>query len=67
MRNTRKLIEKKYLSDKVVQNREAKPPQEKPFIFSKFSHFIPKNTRHPRQALPTYQTFYDGDPDRQSH
>jgi hypothetical protein len=32
MRSTRKLIEKKYLSDKLVQNREAKPPQEKPQI-----------------------------------
>ena len=30
MRNTRKLIEKKYLSDKLVQNREAKPPQDPP-------------------------------------
>jgi hypothetical protein len=29
MRNTRKLIEKKYLSDKLVQNQEAKPQQEK--------------------------------------
>ena len=30
MKNTRKLIEKKYLTDKLVQNREVKPPQEKP-------------------------------------
>ena len=30
MKNTRKLIEKKYLSDKLVQNREAKPPPAQP-------------------------------------
>ena len=32
MRSTRKLIEKNYLRDKLVQNQDAKPQQEKPPI-----------------------------------
>lgn len=48
MRNTRKLIEKKYLSDKLVQNREAKlqqdpPPQPTPPDTEKENVELPQN------------------------
>ena len=56
MRNTRKLIEKKYLSDKLVQNREAKLPQEKPIQPS-----TPPDTERENIELPQnqYKFFID--------
>jgi len=50
MRNTRKLIEKKYLSDKLVQNREAKPSHEKQSYSS-----MPPETEREHIELPQKQ------------
>ena len=56
MRNTRNLIEKKFLSDKLVQNREAKLPQEKPIQPS-----TPPDTERENVELPQnqYKFFID--------
>ena len=50
MRNTKKLIEKKYLSDKLVQNREAKPSHEKQSYSS-----MPPETEREHIELPQKQ------------
>ena len=50
MRNTKKLIEKKYLSDKLVQNREAKPSHEKQSYSS-----TPPETEREHIELPQKQ------------